>query len=115
MEVGERLTVIQQHKKEDVVGNEMVDQPPLMEPEEGKGEEIEQAASESRHLADELAGMLDRLEIEEERSAAVNAAVLGEQEEVEEALKVGEHLYFRSLQIMPSIFIQFDYSFLITF
>ena len=68
-----------------------------------------------RHLADELAGMLDRLEIEEERSAAVNAAVLGEQEEVEEALKVGEHLYFRSLQIMPSIFIQFDYSFLITF
>merc|ERR1712223_1581841 len=50
--------------------------------------EIEQAASESRHLADELAGMLDRLEIEEERSAAVNAAVLGEQEEVEEALKV---------------------------
>ena len=42
-----------------------------------------------RHLADELAGMLDRLEIEEERSAAVNAAVLGEQEEVEEALKVG--------------------------
>ena len=68
-----------------------------------------------RHLADELAGMLDRLEIEEERSAAVNAAVLGEQEEVEEALKVGEHLYSRSLQIMPSIFIQFDYSFLITF
>merc|ERR1711936_255579 len=50
--------------------------------------EIEQAASESRHLADELAGMLDRLEIEEERSAAVNAAVLGEQEEVEAALKV---------------------------
>ena len=58
-----------------------------------------------RHLADELAGMLDRLEIEEERSAAVNAAVLGEQEEVEEALKVGEHLYSRSLQIIPSIFI----------
>merc|ERR1719234_2769839 len=50
--------------------------------------EISQAASESRHLADELAGMLDRLEIEEERSAAVNAAVLGEQEEVEAALKV---------------------------
>merc|ERR1711970_952112 len=50
--------------------------------------EIEQAASESRHLADELAGMLDRLEIEEDRSAAVNAAVLGEQEEVEAALKV---------------------------
>ena len=93
----------------------MVNLPPLMEPEEGKREEIEQAASESRHLADELAGMLDQLEIEEERSAAVNAAVLGEQEEVEEALKVGEHLYFRSLQIMPSIFIQFDYSFLITF
>ena len=67
----------------------MVNLPPLMEPEEGKREEIEQAASESRHLADELAGMLDQLEIEEERSAAVNAAVLGEQEEVEEALKVG--------------------------
>ena len=50
--------------------------------------EISQAASESRHLADELAGMLDRLEIEEDRSAAVNAAVLGEQEEVEAALKV---------------------------
>merc|ERR1712088_11175 len=50
--------------------------------------EIEQAASESRHLADELAGMLDRLEIEEDRSAAVNAAVLGEQQEVEAALKV---------------------------
>jgi len=50
--------------------------------------EIEKAASESRHLADELAGMLDRLEIEEDRSAAVNAAVLGEQEEVEAALKV---------------------------
>merc|ERR1712055_155108 len=49
--------------------------------------EIEQAASESRHLADELAGMLDRLEIEEDRSAAVNAAVLGEQDEVEAALK----------------------------
>ena len=61
----------------------MVDQPPLVEPEEGKGEEIEQAASESRHLADELAGMLDQLEIEEERSAAVNAVVPGEQEEVE--------------------------------
>ena len=50
---------------------------------EGKREEIEQAASESRHLADELAGMLDRLEIEEERSAAVNAVVPGEQEVVE--------------------------------
>merc|ERR1719234_3018719 len=50
--------------------------------------EISQAASESRHLADELAGMLDRLGIEEDRSAAVNAAVLGEQEEVEAALKV---------------------------
>ena len=115
IEAGKRFTVIQQHTKEDVVENEMVNLPPLMEPEEGKREEIEQAASESRHLADELAGMLDRLEIEEERSAAVNAAVLGEQEEVEEALKVGEHLYSRSLQIMPSIFIQFDYSFLITF
>ena len=61
----------------------MVNLPPLMEPEEGKREEIEQAASESRHLADELAGMLDQLEIEEERSAAVNAVVPGEQEEVE--------------------------------
>ena len=91
--------------KEDLVENEIVNLPPLMKPEEGKGEEIEQAASESRHLADELAGMLDRLEIEEERSAAVNAAVLGEQEEVEEALKVAEHLYSRSLQIIPSIFI----------
>merc|ERR1719234_32914 len=50
--------------------------------------EISQAASESRHLADELAGMLDRLGIEEDRSAAVNAAVLGEQEEVEAARKV---------------------------
>ena len=55
-----------------------------MEVEERKGEEIEQAASESRHLADELEGMLDQLKIEEERSAAVNAVVLGEQEEVEE-------------------------------
>ena len=36
-----------------------------------------------RHLADELAGMLDRLEIEEERSADVNAVVPGEQEVVE--------------------------------
>ena len=60
----------------------MVDQAPLIEPEGRKGEEIEQAASESRHLADELAGMLDQLEIEEERSADVNAVVLGEQEEV---------------------------------
>ena len=83
MEVGERLTVIQQHKKEDVVGNEMVDQPPLMEPEERKGEEIEQAASESRHLADELEGMVDPLEIEEKRGVAVNVVVPGEQEEVE--------------------------------
>ena len=116
IEEGKRFTDdTQQHTKEDAVENEMVNLPPLMEPEEGKREEIEQAASESRHLADELAGMLGQLEIEEERSAAVNAAVLGEQEEVEEALKVGEHLYSRSLQIMPSIFIQFDYSFLITF
>ena len=115
LEAGKRFSVIQQHKKEDVVENEMVDQPPLMEPEERKGEEIEQAASESRHLADELAGMLDRLEIEEERSAAVNAAVLGEQEEVEEALKVVGHLYSRSLQIIPSIFIHVYYSFLIIF
>ena len=49
--------------------------------------EIEVAAAESRHLADELSGMLDRLEVEEERGKAVDAAVLGEQEEVEEALK----------------------------
>ena len=83
MEVGERLTVIQQHKKEDVVGNEMVDQPPLIEPEGRKGEEIEQAASESRHLADELEGMVDPLEIEEKRGVAVNVVVPGEQEEVE--------------------------------
>ena len=83
MEAGKGFTVIQQHKKEDVVENEMVDLPPLMEPEEGKGEEIEQAASESRHLADELEGMVDHLEIEEKRGAAVNAVVPGEQEEVE--------------------------------
>ena len=63
--------------------------------------EIEQAASESRHLADELAGMLDRLEIEEDRSAAVNAAVLGEQEEVEAALKV--------ILIHPDIMIRIPY------
>jgi len=49
--------------------------------------EIELAATESRHLADELAGMLARLEIEEDRDEAVSAAVLGEQDEVEEALK----------------------------
>ena len=61
--------------------------------------EIEQAASESRHLADELAGMLDRLEIEEDRSAAVNAAVLGEQEEVEAALKVMLLIIFISIFI----------------
>ena len=61
----------------------MVNLPPLMKPEEGKGEEIEQAASESRHLADELEGMVDHLEIEEKRGAAVNAVVPGEQEEVE--------------------------------
>ena len=54
-----------------------------MEGEERKGEEIEQAASESRHLADELEGMVDHLEIEEKRGAAVNAVVPGEQEEVE--------------------------------
>ena len=83
IEEGKRFTDTQQHTKEDAVENEMVNLPPLMEPEEGKREEIEQAASESRHLADELAGMLDQLEIEEERSAAVNAVVLGEQEEVE--------------------------------
>ena len=62
--------------------------------------EIEQAASESRHLADELAGMLDRLEIEEDRSAAVNAAVLGEQEEVEAALKVMLLIIFISIFIL---------------
>ena len=65
--------------------------------------EIEQAASESRHLADELAGMLDRLEIEEDRSAAVNAAVLGEQEEVEAALKVMLLIIFISIFILVCI------------
>ena len=65
--------------------------------------EIEQAASESRHLADELAGMLDRLEIEEDRSAAVNAAVLGEQEEVEAALKVMLLIIFISISILVCI------------
>lgn len=49
--------------------------------------EIEVAASESRKLADDLAGMLARLEIEEDRNQAVNAAVIGEEAEVEEALK----------------------------
>ena len=62
--------------------------------------EIEQAASESRHLADELAGMLDRLEIEEDRTDAVNAAVLGEQEEVEAALKVMLLIIFISIFIL---------------
>merc|ERR1712106_265780 len=50
-------------------------------------EEIESAAIESRHLADELGAMLARLEAEEEQSEAVEAAVLEEQEVVEEALK----------------------------
>lgn len=49
--------------------------------------EIEVAAAESRKLADDLAGMLERLEIEDDRSAAVDAAVLGDQDEVEAALK----------------------------
>ena len=49
--------------------------------------EIELAATESRHLADELSGMLSRLEIQEDRDTAVDAAVRGEQEEVEAALK----------------------------
>ena len=65
--------------------------------------EIEQAASESRHLADELAGMLDRLEIEEDRTDAVNAAVLGEQEEVEAALKVMLLIIFISIFILVCI------------
>ena len=69
--------------KEDLVEHEIVNLPPLMKPEEGKGEEIGQAAFESRHLADELAGMLDQLEIEEERSVDVNAVVPGKQEVVE--------------------------------
>lgn len=49
--------------------------------------EIEVAAAESRKLADDLAGMLERLEIEDDRSTAVDAAVLGDQDEVEAALK----------------------------
>jgi len=50
-------------------------------------EEIESAAIESRHLADELGAMLARLEAEEAQSEAVEAAVIGDQEVVEEALK----------------------------
>ena len=69
----------------------------------GLKSEIEQAASESRHLADELAGMLDRLEIEEDRTDAVNAAVLGEQEEVEAALKVMLLIIFISIFILVCI------------
>jgi len=57
------------------------------EPQEILREEIESAAIESRHLADELGAMLARLEAEEEQSEAVEAAVLEEQEVVEEALK----------------------------
>merc|ERR1712025_353449 len=57
------------------------------EPQEILREEIESAAIDSRHLADELGAMLARLEAEEAQSEAVGAAVLEEQEEVEEALK----------------------------
>jgi len=57
------------------------------EPQDILREEIESAALESRHLADELGAMLARLEAEEEQSEAVEAAVIEEQEVVEEALK----------------------------
>jgi len=50
-------------------------------------EEIEAAAFESRQLADELADMLARLEVEDNREEAVEAAVIGDQNTVEEALK----------------------------
>jgi len=49
--------------------------------------EIESAASESRALADELADMLLRLEAEEDRADAVEAAVVGNENKVESALK----------------------------
>merc|ERR1712083_1220798 len=48
--------------------------------------EIESAAKESRALADDLAAMLARLEAEEKREEAVDAAVLGDNKKVKEAL-----------------------------
>ena len=44
--------------------------------------EIESAAKESRALADDLAAMLARLEAEENREEAVDAAVIGDNEKV---------------------------------
>ena len=60
-------------------------------PEEDPGDEllrseIESAARESRALADDLAAMLARLEAEENREDAVEAAVIGDNEKVKEAL-----------------------------
>jgi len=48
--------------------------------------EIESAAKESRALADELAAMLARLEAEDDRIEAVEAAVVGDTQKVKEAL-----------------------------
>ena len=48
--------------------------------------EIESAAKESRALADDLAAMLARLEAEENREEAVDAAVLGDNKKVKDAL-----------------------------
>ena len=50
--------------------------------------EIEAAAEDSRALADELADMLARLQAEEARSDAVEAAVVGDEVRVEEALQL---------------------------
>ena len=49
--------------------------------------EIEEAASDSRLLADELADMLARLEVDNSRQEAVEAAVLGDDIKVESALQ----------------------------
>ena len=49
--------------------------------------EIESAASESRALADELAEMLSRLEVEDVRKEAVEAVVVGDDKKVETVLK----------------------------
>lgn len=49
--------------------------------------EIEEAASDSRLLADELADMLARLEADDSRQEAVEAAVLGDDIKVESALQ----------------------------
>merc|ERR1712106_1227662 len=48
--------------------------------------EIESAARESRALADDLAAMLARLEAEESRENAVDAAIIGDNKKVKEAL-----------------------------